>query len=687
MDVENATDVKVYTIGPTFAHAETRKSPVVDGIVQRNQEGKEIRYITQLTTEEKKYSKNVCMAFRQMICGFDLLRAGGSSFVIDVNGWSFVKGNTDYYDQCASMLRKMFIDTAKKQRRSKSLMLTKDVSFENQWRMKGYFSVIRHGDRTPKLKKKFSFLSAPFQSLLCGGKDEVIFKGEAVGLVAKAANEALDTRSEDAEKLHLLLNLLEQKQGKTDTKVQVKPSWNKSDGGLDKLQVIVKWGGEFTHAGEFHSLDLGENLRKDLLLINKELLSDVVVYSASERRVIQTAEVFTKSFLGGEPTEIIIRKEMLDDSNAAKEQMERVKKQLQDYNCIKIPGIDDAAGFIADLMRTMSELREIMRRNYESFNVNDLQATWCCNETPALFRERWEKLFREFCDGKSLDPSKVSDLYDSLKFDALHNREFVTHIFSHQDEVWNIELESPLNRQQRARSFSYLDQLKTHGIPLSPLELAIVDNDANSSQTSFASIVSGNNPTLGNSVVEEPVDRYPGVLRSLFRKTKLVFDVIAPAEYGLDAKDKLEIGLLTSQPLLRQIVQDLEAAKVRPSGACTRLYFTKESHVHTLLNIVFQSGLSTKMQSTDLDEMDYLTQITFELYERNRGIANEGEKEFSVRCSFSPGAFCAELVDLKIGHNHAISASAPKRDLTEHLSLDEVVGRFSTLLDEVLPAH
>ena len=79
------TDVKVYTVGPNYAHAEARKSPVVDGRVQRDANGKEERFPVLLTPEEKEIARRVCLAFGQMVWGSTCCGTKGRSYVCDVN--------------------------------------------------------------------------------------------------------------------------------------------------------------------------------------------------------------------------------------------------------------------------------------------------------------------------------------------------------------------------------------------------------------------------------------------------------------------------------------------------------------------------------------------------------------------------------------------------------------------------
>ncbi|GAN09799.1 inositol hexakisphosphate kinase/inositol pyrophosphate synthase [Mucor ambiguus] len=660
MVTENSEDVKVYTVGATYVHAETRKSPTVDGLVKRNTEGKEIRYVTELTAEEKQIAAKVSKAFGQMICGLDLLRVKGKSYVIDVNGWSFVKGNDHYYDQCAKLLSEAFLRSVQRRPSTTIHDIPREILPENSWRLKGYAAVFRHGDRTPKNKHKISLVAQPFIDLLEGSTQEVVFRQKhQLQLVTNAINQCLEQNLEEESKLMALKEILEKKSELPGTKVQVKPIFDKESNLLRKLQVNVKWGGEFTHAGLHQSRDLGENLRKDMKILNKHVTDDIKIWSSSERRVRATADVFTRYFLGRpESIDGVISesKYLLDDSNAAKEQMDAVKKQLKSLlrpgyeiptillaQCGWPANMAQPHTILQEVSTIMGRLRTVMRLNWASKDVDQLQRRWCCFESPNLFKERWEKMFNTFCvnqvndssdsdvkkESSCPDPSGIPELYDSLKYDALHNRQFLEAIFSDPE---------------------------TSGVA-TPTE----DHGSTSSDTSYRSTTE-TSEAIGDD------------LRNLYAYVRVLFNFVAPQEYGISEKEKKTIGMLIGLPLLKSILHDMEDFKTSDKPK-TRLYFTKESHVHALLNLVYLSGLPTKFPRPILPELDFLTQITFELYERNRH--NGSEKEYSLRIAFSPGAHYDSVLDLRMDAEHCLKV-APRKNLIPHLSLDEVLQYYKT---------
>lgn len=68
-----------------------------------------------------------------------------------------------------------------------------------------------------------------------------------------------------------------------------------------------------------------------------------------------------------------------------------------------------------------------------------------------------------------------------------------------------------------------------------------------------------------------------------------------------------EIGVLTSLPLMQKIVADLEEARNNELPTFTA-YFTKESHIHTLVNLVLSSGLP--IANPRIPELDYAVSST-----------------------------------------------------------------------------
>jgi inositol hexakisphosphate/diphosphoinositol-pentakisphosphate kinase len=485
---------------------------------------------------------------------------------------------------------------------------------------------------------------------------------------------------------------------------------------LDKLQLIIKWGGEPTHSARHQTQDMGANFRNDLLLMNRDVLDDVSIFSSSERRVTTSAQIFGASFLDKDQylaEHISVRKDLLDDSNAAKDVMDKVKKKLKtllragnkappQFAWPKdVPEPYIVARQVVDLMKFH---QRVMNHNFRKIdseaiaslsalaspptqpptpgqsyqqhtNVNHIQSRWCCNEGPELFKERWEKLFKEFADADKVDPSKISELYDTMKFDALHNRAFLEWVFTPDGTFIDEEAVSEISKQttpeQPARATPVLApsdaqqkaDARDHATE-KPTEKAAEHRSSISQRMGFRrkSEVAIKPPAPPSYVNESYFKLYTGIgtaaskaqtdarlvkLREMYHLCKVLFDYIGPQEYGIESEEKLEIGLLTSLPLLKEIVGDLEELQASDTPKCF-FYFTKESHIYTLLNCILEGGIKTKIERNAIPELDYLSQINFELYESENASTDDQPNTFnySIRITLSPGCHAFAPLDV-----------------------------------------
>lgn len=142
--------------------------------------------------------------------------------------------------------------------------------------------------------------------------------------------------------------------------------------------------------------------------------------------------------------------------------------------------------------------------------------------------------------------------------------------------------------------------------------------------------------------------------------------------------EKLEIGLLTSLPLLKELVQDLEEMQASDDAKCF-IYFTKESHIYTLLNCILEGGIESKIARSAIPELDYLSQICFELYEsenKTPATASPGASvpkyAYTIRITISPGCHTFDPLDVQLDSKHCISC-APRRSLTAHGDWKKVI--------------
>ncbi|XP_036910376.1 inositol hexakisphosphate and diphosphoinositol-pentakisphosphate kinase 1 isoform X9 [Sturnira hondurensis] len=655
----DGTDVKVYTVGPDYAHAEARKSPALDGKVERDSEGKEIRYPVMLTAMEKLVARKVCVAFKQTVCGFDLLRANGHSFVCDVNGFSFVKNSMKYYDDCAKILGNTIMRELAPQfqipwsipTEAEDIPIVPTTS-GTMMELRCVIAIIRHGDRTPKQKMKMEVTHPRFFSLFekHGGYKTGKLKlkrpeqlQEVLDitrlLLAELEKEPSGEIEEKTGKLEQLKSVLEMYGHFSGINRKVQLTYyphgiKASNEGQDPQQealapsllLVLKWGGELTPDGRVQAEELGRAFRCmypggqgdyagfpgcGLLRLHSTFRHDLKIYASDEGRVQMTAAAFAKGLLAleGELTPILVQmvksanmNGLLDsDGDSLSSCQHRVKAQLHHI-------LQRDAPFGPEDYEQLAPTGSTALLNSMAIIQNPVRV---CDEMFALIENLTRQIQERMQDPKSVD----LQLYHSETLELMLQR-------------W-----SKLERDFRQKSGRY-------DISKIPDIYDCVKYDVQ------------HNASLGLQGTAE-----------LLRLSKALADVVIPQEYGISREEKLEIAVGFCLPLLRKILLDLQRThedesvnKLHPlysrgvlspgRHVRTRLYFTSESHVHSLLSVFRYGGLLDETQDAQwqralaylgaISELNYMTQIVIMLYEDNTRDPFS-EERFHVELHFSPG--------------------------------------------------
>ncbi|XP_030787127.1 inositol hexakisphosphate and diphosphoinositol-pentakisphosphate kinase 1 isoform X10 [Rhinopithecus roxellana] len=651
--------LQVYTVGPDYAHAEARKSPALDGKVERDSEGKEIRYPVMLTAMEKLVARKVCVAFKQTVCGFDLLRANGHSFVCDVNGFSFVKNSMKYYDDCAKILGNTIMRELAPQfqipwsipTEAEDIPIVPTTS-GTMMELRCVIAIVRHGDRTPKQKMKMEVKHPRFFALFekHGGYKTGKLKlkrpeqlQEVLDitrlLLAELEKEPGGEIEEKTGKLEQLKSVLEMYGHFSGINRKVQLTYyphgvKASNEGQDpqrealapSLLLVLKWGGELTPAGRVQAEELGRAFRCmypggqgdyagfpgcGLLRLHSTFRHDLKIYASDEGRVQMTAAAFAKGLLAleGELTPILVQmvksanmNGLLDsDGDSLSSCQHRVKARLHHI-------LQQDAPFGPEDYDQLAPTRSISLLNSMTIIQNPVKV---CDQVFALIENLTHQIRERMQDPRSVD----LQLYHSETLELMLQR-------------W-----SKLERDFRQKSGRY-------DISKIPDIYDCVKYDVQ------------HNGSLGLEGTAE-----------LLRLSKALADVVIPQEYGISREEKLEIAVGFCLPLLRKILLDLQRThedesvnKLHPlysrgvlspgRHVRTRLYFTSESHVHSLLSVFRYGGLLDETQDAQwqraldylsaISELNYMTQIVIMLYEDNTQDPLS-EERFHVELHFSPG--------------------------------------------------
>jgi inositol-hexakisphosphate/diphosphoinositol-pentakisphosphate 1-kinase len=498
-----------------------------------------------------------------------------------------------------------------------------------------------------------------------------------------------------------------------------------------EVQFILKWGGDLTPLGEEQAEKMGAEFRSfmypdpsggGVLRLHSTFRHDLKIKASDEGRVMKTAAAFTKGLLEleGDLTPVLVslvtvqekNNQLLDhyDNIEVKKSVDQCKSYL---NSVLQMDRDFTPDFVASIApnastftreslvklgnprRTLTHIHDLIKSLCKEINrlaeiaLNENTATQpettsisttaspspvplstpqllpaspplpppspsiqsqvpfqeeevtapappspladlYLNESYDLFLDRWEKLNKDFYNKKTgfYDLTKVPEVYDMARYDVIHNPRV-----------------SP----------------STHS-----------------------------------------------TLHELFQIVQLFTDCVVPQEYGVNVEDKMKIGSKMCHALLKKIQYDVNVAKsgtqidlqylldlshgddlrIKTLGRSvrTRLYFTSESHLYTLLNVFNATPADPTLSPLlsaqgkeiidKLSELSYLSQITLRLFD-NRTLPNDDKNKYRCEISFSPGVFNDPTVEAE--HQGEIT---PPLILNKNIPCDDVIAFLIAATDD-----
>jgi inositol hexakisphosphate/diphosphoinositol-pentakisphosphate kinase len=489
--------------------------------------------------------------------------------------------------------------------------------------------------------------------------------------------------------------------------LQIKPrAWEEDDGsGIKKckeVQLVLKWGGNLTKLGENQAIRLGERLRQGLypdapgggiLRLHSTFRHDLKIKTSDEGRVMKTAAAFAKGLLEleGEIPPILVslvHKEkgsmhMLDPSGDKEVKLEldeckeRITANLQrdidwrettEEDRTKMVGpnelhsMRDALAEIGnprkglmEIYKTMGHLIEQLEEMLDMMGSGDEKrieggeglkgndeddvalsgVKLYKGETLLELTERWKFIYKRLYDPDEdvFDLSRVPDVHDNVRFDVLHN------------------------------------------------------------------------PHLGLT----------STLEKLYELAKSMADCVVPQEYGTTIAEKRSVGVKICSPLLEKLRYDLNIARTDSKADMryminmdysadlpintmgrrirTRLYFTSESHLHTMLNCLRFAGAEGSKPLLSREGMEvinntrelcYLTQIVMRLFE-DTSRPMDDPRRFRVEILFAAGATATPIHIHEANRNDDFSRldTAPLEAVgREDLTCKDVEDFFSSAIME-----